>query len=93
MQKIMELIPYQAVTMKEKISDEDTKIEHPYNTYLHEGLPPGPICSPGLASIEAALYPDEESEYYYFVAKGDGTHHFSKTLEEHLQAVKNYQSE
>jgi len=79
--------------MKEKISDEDTKIEHPYNTYLHEGLPPGPICSPGLASIEAALYPDEESEYYYFVAKGDGTHHFSKTLEEHLQAVKNYQSE
>ena len=79
--------------MKETISDEDTKIEHPYNTYLHEGLPPGPICCPGLASIEAALYPDEESEYYYFVAKGDGTHHFSKTLEEHLQAVKKYQSE
>ena len=79
--------------MKETITDEDTKIEHPYNSYLHEGLPPGPICSPGLASIEAALYPDEESEYLYFVAKGDGTHHFSKTLEEHLRAVKEYQSE
>ncbi|NMB33803.1 MAG: endolytic transglycosylase MltG [Clostridium sp.] len=79
--------------MKEKISDNDTKIEHPYNTYLYEGLPPGPICSPGIAAIEAALYPDEESTYFYFVAKGDGTHHFSKTLEEHMRASETYQSE
>jgi len=78
--------------MKEKLSDEDTKIDHPYNTYLYEGLPPGPICCPGLASIEAALYPDEESEYLYFVAKGDGSHEFSRTLAEHLEAVKKYQS-
>ncbi|HOM01236.1 MAG TPA: endolytic transglycosylase MltG [Acetivibrio sp.] len=78
--------------MKEKLSDEDTQINHPYNTYLHEGLPPGPICCPGLASIEAALYPDEESEYLYFVAKGDGSHHFSKTLAEHLEAVKKYEA-
>ncbi|WP_243467136.1 endolytic transglycosylase MltG [Acetivibrio straminisolvens] len=78
--------------MKEKLSDEDTKINHPYNTYLFEGLPPGPICSPGLAAIEAALYPDEESEYLFFVAKGDGSHEFSKTLAEHLEAVKKYEA-
>lgn len=77
--------------MKENLSDEDTKINHPYNTYLFEGLPPGPICSPGLAAIEAALYPDEESEYLFFVAKGDGSHEFSKTLAEHLEAVKKYE--
>ncbi|MFZ5986319.1 MAG: endolytic transglycosylase MltG [Bacillota bacterium] len=76
--------------IKETISEADTRIEDPYNTYLHDGLPPGPICSPGLESIEAALYPDEESEYLYFVAKGDGSHEFSKTLAEHQSAVKKY---
>lgn len=79
--------------MKEKLSDEDTQINHPYNTYIFEGLPPGPICSPGVAAIEAALYPDEESEYLFFVAKGDGSHHFSKTLAEHLEAVKKYEAD
>ena len=74
-------------TMKETISLEDEKIEDPYNTYLYEGLPPGPICNPGLASIEAALYP-EEHQYMYFVLKGDGTggHYFSETYTEHLGA-------
>lgn len=62
--------------IKENLSEKDTKIDDPYNTYLYEGLPPGPICNPGLASIEAALYPDEESQYYYFVARGDGSHQF-----------------
>jgi len=71
-----------------KVVRRGYKIDHPYNTYLYEGLPPGPICCPGLASIEAALYPDEESEYLYFVAKGDGSHEFSRTLAEHLEAVK-----
>jgi len=75
--------------IKEKLTEADTKIDDPYNTYLYEGLPPGPICSPGLASIEAALYP-EKSDYYYFVAKGDGSHHFSKTLSEHEAAKKRY---
>lgn len=77
--------------IKEIITEEDTKIKHPYNTYLHEGLPPGPICSPGLAAIEAALYPDEESEYMFFVARGDGSHEFSKTLAEHEAAIKKYE--
>ena len=61
-----------------------------YNTYAHAGLPPGPICSPGLASLQAALHP-EDHEYYYFVAKGDGSHKFSKTLREHNRAVRKYQ--
>ena len=78
--------------IKEKISDADTKIKDSYNTYLHEGLPPGPICNPGVESIQAALYPSEESQFYYFVAKGDGSHHFSKTLEEHNAAKNKYES-
>lgn len=61
-----------------------------YNTYAHAGLPPGPICSPGLESLKAAISP-EQHEYLYFVAKGDGTHHFSKTLREHNNAVIKYQ--
>ena len=63
---------------------------NPYNTYRRQGLPPGPICSPGLASIQAAVHP-EEHDYLYFVAKGDGTHHFSRTLDEHNRAVRKYQ--
>ncbi|MGI6208164.1 MAG: endolytic transglycosylase MltG [Anaerolineae bacterium] len=64
----------------------------PYNTYLNAGLPPGPICSPGLASIEAVLWP-EESDYLYFVAKGDGSHVFSVTFDEHVANVARYQGE
>lgn len=75
--------------VKPKLTEADTKIDDPYNTYLHEGLPPGPICCPGKESIEAALEP-ETTDYYYFVAKGDGTHEFSKTLSQHQAAVKKY---
>jgi len=62
----------------------------PYNTYKIKGLPPGPIANPGLASIRAALYP-EDTDYLYFVAKPDRTHHFSETLAAHNQAVRKYQ--
>lgn len=63
---------------KEFLTEADTRIESPYNTYLHKGLPPGPVCSPRMASVEAALYPDE-NDYIYFVLseKLDGTHNFS----------------
>jgi len=61
-----------------------------YNTYARAGLPPGPICSPGLASLKAAMNP-EQNDYIYFVAKGDGTHAFSRTLDEHNRAVRFYQ--
>ena|SRR3990167_118586 len=70
------------------ISKKDLKENTPYNTYVHEGLPPTPIAMPSLASIEAALHP-ASTNYLYFVAKEDGSggHQFSKTLEEHYQAV------
>ncbi len=58
-----------------------------YNTYKHPGLPPGPICSPGLESIKAARHPETHS-YLFFVARGDGSHAFSKTLEEHNRHVR-----
>ena len=62
---------------------------NPYNTYRHEGLPPGPICNPGLSAIRSVLAPQEHS-YFYFVAKGAGRHQFSETLEEHNAAVDRY---
>lgn len=62
----------------------------PYNTYVHEGLPPTPIALPGRAAIHAVLHP-LEGESLYFVAKGDGSHHFSATLAEHNRAVRRYQ--
>jgi len=61
-----------------------------YNTYRRRGLPPGPICSPGLDSLLAAKKPEKHS-YLYFVSKGDGSHHFSATLKEHNRAVRKYQ--
>lgn len=72
--------------IKEIITREDEAIVDVYNTYLHEGLPPGPICSPSLASIKAALYP-QNHDYYYFSVKNDGSgeHNFAKTYNEHLK--------
>lgn len=68
----------------------DLVSDTPYNTYLHTGLPPTPIAMPGLASIRAALHP-EQNPVLYFVARGDGSSQFSRSLEEHNQAVNRYQ--
>ena len=65
----------------------DLEVDSPYNTYRRHGLPPGPICSSGRASILAALYPDSSSDALYFVARGDGSHVFSRTLRAHRAAV------
>jgi UPF0755 protein len=73
-----------------RITRADLQANHPYNTYVQNGLPPGPIASPGGAALKAALYPSRVS-YLYFVSKNDGTHYFSRTLEEHQEAVRKYQ--
>ncbi len=66
------------------------QIQSPYNTYLHPGLPPGPIANPGLSAIKAAVYP-AQTQYCFFVATGDGGHVFAVTLAEHERNVKRYQ--
>jgi UPF0755 protein len=63
----------------------------PYNTYIIKGLPPGPITNPGKAAIEAVMSP-AAADYLYFVAKNDGSHHFSRTLKEHNRAVARYRA-
>lgn len=72
------------------IRKRDLKIDSPYNTYRYKGLPPGPIASPGIKSIVAAMSPIE-SVNLYFVSRQNGSHHFSSTLTEHNQAVQKYQ--
>ena len=74
---------------KNKVSLEDTKIDSPYNTYQHLGLPLGPICNPGLESIKAAVYP-KDSPYWYYLSKPNKETVFSKTLEEHNLAQAKY---
>jgi UPF0755 protein len=71
-----------AVGERRRLLYEDYQVDHPYNTYLYRGLPPGPITNPDLASIRAALYP-KDHEFLYMVATPDGEHAFSKTFEEH----------
>jgi UPF0755 protein len=72
---------------KKRLTNQDLQVVSPYNTYRHRGLPPGPIGSPGKASLRATLYP-VETEYLYFVARGDGTHEFSRTNREHEAAKR-----
>lgn len=74
-----------------RLTNKDLKIESPYNTYLNFGLPPGPINNPGLKSIQAVLNP-EKTDYLFFVAKGDGSHVFTKNEKDHNEAKKNYKN-
>ncbi|NOU81355.1 endolytic transglycosylase MltG [Paenibacillus sp. LMG 31459] len=82
-------VQYLLDKQKERLYEKDLKVDSPYNTYKQEGLPPGPISSPGLASIEAALTP-EVSEYFFYVTKKDGSqaHLFAKTYKEHLANIE-----
>lgn len=82
-------VQYALGERKEQLTYDDLEINSPYNTYKNLGLPPMPIASPGKASIYAALFPDD-TKFLYFVAKGDGSHVFSKTYNEHLKAKNRY---
>lgn len=81
-------IQYLLDKQKERLMEKDLEVESPYNTYLNKGLPPGPIASPSLKSIQAALNPDT-TDYLYYVTKKDGsqTHLFAKTYKEHLRNI------
>lgn len=79
-------VQYALEERKERLLYEDLEIDDPYNTYAYNGLPPGPIASPGLSSLEAVLAP-EQNDFLFFVTKKDGseTHYFAKTFDEHKQ--------
>jgi UPF0755 protein len=71
---------------------DDLKVDSPYNTYRYPGLPPGPIASPGKASLDAVVHP-ADVDYLYFVSRNDGSHAFTRTFEEHSRNVNKYQIE
>ncbi len=85
-------VKYALGDFTEKLDRERLKTPSPYNTYLYFGFPPGPICSPGRESVYAALHP-ATVDYLYFVARGDGSHEFNKSYQQHLRAVSRYQRE
>jgi UPF0755 protein len=72
-----------------KLSPKDMKVQSPYNTYLHSGLPPGPIANPGLASFKAALKP-ADTDYLYYVSDSAGYNHYAKDLETHRENIEKY---
>lgn len=76
---------------KERLSLDDLKTPSPYNTYLHQGLPPGPICNPGRTALAAVLF-SARHNYLFFVSKGDGSHIFSSTAAEHEAAMRRVHS-
>jgi UPF0755 protein len=80
---------YGVKSSKERITLSDLQRKTAYNTYVNKGLPPGPIASPGIKSIMAALYP-ANVPYIYFVAQDDRSHRFSETAAQHTEAVKSY---
>lgn len=85
-------IPGQSGENKARVFYKDLENDSPYNTYRRYGLPPGPICNPGIASILAAMNP-APVDYLFYVARKDGSHIFSRTHEEHLAAVRRVRSE
>ena len=80
-------VSYAMGVWRGRVYYRDLDVRSPYNTYRNRGIPPGPICSPGRGAIHAVLFPSPDSTEFYFVARGDGTHIFSRTWEEHLRAI------
>ena len=71
----------------ERILFKDLTVDSPYNTYMHPGLPPGPICNPGRSAMHAAMNPDAATTALFFVARGDGTHEFTQNFAQHSAAI------
>ncbi|WP_456386247.1 endolytic transglycosylase MltG [Desulfolithobacter sp.] len=82
-------VTYGLDNVRGPITRADLRRRTPYNTYVISGLPPGPICNPGRAALEAVLHP-AKGDVLYFVSRNDGTHQFSRTLQEHNRAVRAY---
>ncbi|MFA5932744.1 MAG: endolytic transglycosylase MltG [Microgenomates group bacterium] len=75
---------------KRNLTKDDLKINSPYNTYIHAGFPPTPICNPSLSSLEAIANADSKTPYLYYFHDSQGVSHYSKTLEEHNQQIADY---
>jgi UPF0755 protein len=80
-------VSYAMGVWRGRVLYKDLDVKSPYNTYRNRGLPPGPICNPGRGAARAVLFPAPDSTEFYFVARGDGTHIFSTTWEDHLRAI------
>ena len=78
---------------KEELTEEDLKLETPYNSRLYGGYPPGPICNPSLNALMAAIYPNTSTGYKYFVAQANGYNLYAKTYNEHLKNVETVRKE
>ncbi len=83
--------PQEKTWWKKNLTKDDLVIKSPYNTYKNRGIPPGPICNPGLSSIKAVLMADENTPYWYYISSKDGsTMHYAETIEEHNENVRKY---
>lgn len=82
-------IAYAIGEHQERILFEDLEVEDPYNTYTNTGLPPGPIASPGMQSVQSTMNPSN-TDFYYFLADSEGNNHFARTFEEHVENREQY---
>lgn len=89
-QYILGYQPNEKSWWKKELTEENLKIESPYNTYKHPGLPPEPICSPSLSSIEAVINADPNTPYWYYITDPDGVMHYAVTLEDHEANIQKY---
>lgn len=89
-QYILGYQPNEKSWWKKELTDADLKIDSPYNTYKHPGLPPEPICSPSLSSIEAVINANVNTPYWYYITDGNGVMHYAVTLEEHEANIAKY---
>ncbi len=90
LQYVLGYQPLEKTWWKNNLTDEDKKIDSPYNTYKNKGLPPEPICNPSLSSIEAVLNANPKTPYWYYLTDNNGVMHYSVTLEEHEANVSKY---